>query len=84
MTTDSRVEVVKWMSVNEAAVHARCSPKTVRRALRLYQRSKAQKGLRGAQPNGPNSCWRIRRDDVDRWCSGEAPLRPPRGLQRIA
>lgn len=81
MTTDNRVDVTQWMTVKDAADHAGCSEKTVRRALRLYQRSKAQKGMRGAQPNGPNSNWRIRRDDVDRWCSGEPPLRAPRGLR---
>lgn len=73
-----------WMSVKEAAAYARRHPKTIAAALRLYRNSQARKGLRGAQPNGPNSAWAIRRADVDRWCAGETPLRPPRGLRAVS
>lgn len=66
------------MTVNEVADYSRRHEKTVARALRLYKRSNGRKGLRGAQPNGTNSCWRIRREDADRWCAGEPPLSPRR------
>ena len=66
------------MTVKQVAEHSQRHPKTVAKALRLYRQSQGRKGLRGAQPNGTHSCWRVRREDVDRWCAGEPPLSPRR------
>jgi hypothetical protein len=64
-----------WLSTAEAAVRTKRHPKTVLKALRKYEATKGREGMRGAQPNGPHSCWRVHLDDVDRWTAGEAPVR---------
>lgn len=54
-------------TVSEAAVYARCHPKTILRALR-------KKELRGYQ-RGANCTWRIFPTDLDAWIRGESPQR---------
>lgn len=69
----------EWLTVRQVATYAQRHPKTVERALRLYKRTNGRKGLRGAQANGANSCWRIRPEDAERWCGAE----PPKSLRRL-
>ncbi|MEV0085225.1 hypothetical protein [Saccharopolyspora sp. NPDC050642] len=66
-----------WMTVRETADYTRRHKDTVLRALREYQRTDGRSGLRGAQPK-PHACYRVRRDDADRWMAGEPPARTRR------
>ncbi|MER7009892.1 hypothetical protein ABT324_00490 [Saccharopolyspora sp. NPDC000359] len=63
------------MTVRETAAYTRRHKDTVLRALREYQRTNGRGGLRGAQPK-PHACYRVRREDADRWMAGEPPARP--------
>jgi hypothetical protein len=62
-----------WLSVAETATRTKHHPKTVLKALRKYQHTNGREGLKGGQPNGPRSRWRVHLTDADRWNAGEAP-----------
>ncbi|MGO1049828.1 helix-turn-helix domain-containing protein [Crossiella sp. CA198] len=59
----------EWLSVTEAATHAKRHEQTVRRALRTGR-------LQGYQHKECAS-WRIQREAVDRWLKGQ-PAEPRR------
>ncbi|HEX3783695.1 MAG TPA: hypothetical protein VHX38_28870 [Pseudonocardiaceae bacterium] len=61
-----------WMTVTEAATHARRGDATIRRALSEYVASRGKRGLRGSQ-QAVNCSWRIRSDDLEAWMAGDAP-----------
>ncbi|HEX3779795.1 MAG TPA: helix-turn-helix domain-containing protein [Pseudonocardiaceae bacterium] len=61
-----------WMTVAEAAAHARRGDATIRRALSAYVASRGKRGLRGSQ-QAANCSWRIQRSDLEAWMAGETP-----------
>jgi hypothetical protein len=65
-----------WMTVTETALYAKRHEQTVFKALWKYVRTDGREGLRGGQPNGPCSSWRVHREDIDLWLRGGQP--PPR------
>lgn len=65
-----------WMTVKEAAGHARRHERTIRNALHLYVTTKGKQGLLGHQ-GAANCTWRIRRVDLDAWIAGQ-----PQGRRR--
>lgn len=73
--------VSPWMPLDEAAVYLRRSKKTVLADLRTYERTGGRTGLKGAQPNGPNTKWFVHIDDADRFMRGERPARPSRNAR---
>ncbi|SDN73145.1 helix-turn-helix domain-containing protein [Allokutzneria albata] len=63
-----------WMTVAEVAAYSRHHFQTVLTALRTNE-------LEGKQ-RAANCTWRVHRDAVDRWMSGEKPK--PRRLRRAS
>jgi hypothetical protein len=63
-----------WVTVAEAAKHARRGEATIRRALSEYVSSRGKRGLRGHQ-EAANCSWRIRPADLDAWIANEPPKR---------
>lgn len=67
----------QWLTVREAAKHARCSVTTISRAARSGE-------LRGFKLRSRRS-WRFSAEDVDRWIKKSAeplPFTPQHGAQR--
>jgi hypothetical protein len=70
--------VTPWMTVEEAAPYLRRHKKTVYALLRKYERTGGREGLKGGQPDGPNTKWFVHIADADRFMRGERPARPSR------
>lgn len=61
--TQERPDTSPWMTVVEAAAHARMSPEDVAEACRLGELRATQRKARGR--------WRIHVDNLDAWLLGE-------------